>query len=248
MIETHPFAPFIPVSATHIILGSFPTHKKNWRFNFYYPGRSNFFWRMLSEIYRHPFEHILGYKAVEERVALCTEKGISFSDTIYKCRRKVSTSSRDDNLVEVEKMNILQILRQHSSIRSVILTGSSGAVSAHKIFFEHLHENKIPVEVMTGKPPAHGWFLFNGRKITTHTLYSTSGINIGRYKRTVEQYRECLPWVEIWFLKNFSCVLSYYRCTLYSHKSFSTWIQKLFLHCLWLWLRWLDFFSFRIWN
>ncbi len=192
-IEIHPFPSFLPDSATHLVLGSFPTHKKNWRFNSYYPGRSNFFWRMLSEIYQHPFKHISGEDAAKERTALCTAKGIAISDTIYKCQRKVATSSKDSDLVVIEKMNILYILQQHHSIHTIILTGSSGDVSAHKIFFEHLQEHQIAFEVATTKPPIHGSFYLKRREIKTHTLYSTSGINIGRYKEAVEQYREWLP-------------------------------------------------------
>ncbi len=193
MVEIHPFPSFLPRNATHLVLGSFPTHKKNWRFNSYYPGRSNFFWKMLSEIYRHPFKHISGEEAAKERVALCAAKGIAISDTIYKSKRKVATSSKDSDLIVIEKMNILEILQQHPAIHTIILTGSSGEVSAHKIFFEHLNENEIVFKVTTGKPPMHGSFVLNGRKIETHTLYSTSGINIGRYKEAVEQYRKSLP-------------------------------------------------------
>ena len=198
MIEVHPFPAFIPDNATHIVLGSFPTHKKNWRFNSYYPGRSNFFWRMMSEIYRHPFKDIAGEDAAKERVALCAAKGIAISDVIYKCKRKVATSSKDSDLVVVEKMNILKILEEHPSIDTIILTGSSGDVSAHKIFFEHLSEHSIAFEVAATKPPIHGSFYLKGREIKTHTLYSTSGINIGRYKEAVEQYREWLPYPSIW--------------------------------------------------
>ena len=193
MIEVHPFPAFIPKNVTHLILGSFPTHKKNWRFNSYYPGRANFFWRMLSEIYQHSFKHISGDEAAKERTALCAVKGIAISDVIYKCKRKVATSSKDSDLVVVEKMNILKILQQHSSIHTIILTGSSGDVNAHKIFFEHLSEHQIAYEVAATKPPIHGSFYLKAREIKTHTLYSTSGINIGRYKEAVEQYRECLP-------------------------------------------------------
>ncbi len=192
VIEVHPFPPFLPANATHLILGSFPTHNKNWRFNSYYPGRSNFFWRMLSEIYSHNFEHKTGNKAAIERTTLCAAKGIAISDTIYKCKRKIATSSKDSDLVVVEKMNILDILKKHPSIHSVILTGSSGIVSAHKIFFEHLSEHQIPHKIQMSKPPIEGNFILNGRKINTHTLYSTSGINIGRYKEAVEQYRKVL--------------------------------------------------------
>jgi hypoxanthine-DNA glycosylase len=192
-IEVHPFENFIPPNATHLVLGTFPTHHKNWRFHSYYPGRANFFWRMLSEIYRHPFKHKEGEEAAKERIALCATKGIAISDTIYRCRRKIQTSSKDSDLLVLEKMNILRLLKKHATIHTIILTGSSGLVSAHSIFFEHLKENNVPFELTITKPTIHGSFIYQGREMNTHTLYSTSGLNIGRYKVAVEQYTRYLP-------------------------------------------------------
>src|SRR5882762_4800908 len=125
MVETHPFGNFVPPNAQCLVLGSFPTHNKNWRFNSFYPGRANFFWRMLSEIYHHKFNHTSGDEAGKERLALCAEKGIAISDTIYRAQRKIATSSKDSDLEVIEKMDILKILRQHKTIHTVILTGSS---------------------------------------------------------------------------------------------------------------------------
>ncbi|MES2622176.1 MAG: hypothetical protein V4615_15100 [Bacteroidota bacterium] len=191
-IEVHPFSPFLPTDATHLVLGTFPTLNKNWRFNAYYPGRSNFFWRMLSEIYQHPFRHISGGEAANERLAFCAAIGIALSDTVYSCQRK-AVSSKDSDLIVVEPMDILSLLKQRPSIRNIILTGSSGKVSAHRIFYEHLKQSCIDFKVETGKPPINGSFSLNETEIKTHTLYSTSGINIGRYKQAVEQYRKVLP-------------------------------------------------------
>lgn len=192
-VEIHPFGAFVPKNAKCIVLGTFPTLAKNWRFNSFYPGRSNFFWRMLSEIYKHPFKHISGDEAAKERLALCEKKGIAITDTIHSIQRKVATSSKDSDLIVVKRMDILKILKDNPTIGTVILAGSSGLVSAHKVFYEHLEEFKIPYQVTPSTPPIHGWFNLNGKKISTHTLYSTSGINIGRYKQALEQFRKVLP-------------------------------------------------------
>lgn len=193
MIETHPFGQFIPTGAKCLILGTFPTHSKNWRFNSFYPGRANFFWRMLSEIYGHPFKHTHGDEAGKERLALCTKYGIAISDTVYRVKRLVHESSLDSNLVVVERMDVLKILKDNPSIITVILTGSSGKVSAHAVFYQHLAEFKIPYTITESKPPILGSFELARRQINVCTLYSTSGINIGRYKEAVEQYRKYLP-------------------------------------------------------
>lgn len=192
-IETHPFGMFVPKKATCLVLGTFPTHNRNWRFNSFYPGRANFFWRMLAEIYGVQFKHVAGDEAARERLELCSQKGIAISDTIYKVRRKVANSSKDSDLEVIEKMDILSILRNGKDIDTVILTGSSGLVSAHRVFFSHLAENNVPFLVSESKPPILGSFTLGKRTIKTATLYSTSGINIGRYKQAVVQFKTYLP-------------------------------------------------------
>lgn len=191
-IETYPFENFIPKGATHLILGSFPTHKRNWKFEAHYPGRANFFWRMLSEIYNYPLNHNRGPEAAKERHALCTAKGIALSDTIYRVRRKVALSSKDSDLEVIEKMDIAGLLRKNASIHTIILTGSSGKVSALSVLLEHLKEQQIPVKLNETKPVT-GTFYIQNRLIEVFVLYSTSGLNIGRYSEAVKQYRNCLP-------------------------------------------------------
>jgi G:T/U-mismatch repair DNA glycosylase len=192
-IEIHPFGNFIPAGATCLVLGTFPTLKKNWRFNSFYPGRSNFFWRMLGDIYKHKFNYITGEDAAKERLALCASKGIAISDTIYSIRRKVNTSSKDSDLIVIQKMDILEMLKRCKTINTIILAGSSGKVSAHAMFYEHLKESSIKFEVETSLAPILGSFKLGGRTIKVATLYSTSGINIGRYAIAVEQFKKYLP-------------------------------------------------------
>lgn len=192
-IETHPFGEFIPKGATHLILGSFPTHSRNWQFTSFYPGRANFFWRMLSEIYDHPFQFSKGESAAKKRLALCAEKGIALSDTIYRCRRKVAESSKDGDLEVVERKNVLALLKSNLSIHTIILTGSSGKVNALSVLAEHLKENGVPFTITGKKPPMEGVFSINERQIQVRVLYSTSGLNIGRYSEALRQYKTCLP-------------------------------------------------------
>lgn len=191
-IEIHPFPVFIPANATHLILGTFPTHRKNWKFEYYYPGRSNFFWGLMGDVYKQPFIHSTGTDAVAERKQFLANNGIGVYDIIYSCKRRVAQSSKDSDLEVVEKSNIIQLLKQHPTIHTIILTSSSGAISAHHLFFMHLRENAIAFSVGESKPPIHGSFVLDKRKIKTHTLYSTSGINIGRYAEALKQYRDCL--------------------------------------------------------
>jgi len=61
------------------------------------------------------------------------------------------------------------------------------------VLYEHLRENKIPYQLNESTPPIIGNFLLDKSEINVYSLYSTSGINIGRYKQALEQYRKYLP-------------------------------------------------------
>lgn len=192
-IEQHAFEPFFPPKAKTLILGTFPTHGRNWKFNFYYPGRSNFFWRLLGDVYEYKFEHNTGDAAVEERKQFCIKHHIALSDTILSCRRIVATSSKDSDLEICEKMPLVEMLRKNKNIDTVILDSSSGKVSAHYLFYQILAENHIPYMVAETKPPIHGNFKLDGRLINVYTVYSPSGINIGRYKLALDMFKAYLP-------------------------------------------------------
>ena len=192
-IETHALTPFFPPKASTLVLGTFPTHGRNWKFNFYYPGRSNFFWRILGDVYGYTYQHNTGDVAAEERKQLCIKHGIALSDTVLSCKRIVATSSKDSDLEICEMMPLVNMLREHKNIDTIILTSSSGEVSAHHLFYKHLAQQHIPYLVAETKPPIHGNFTLDGRLINVYTLYSPSGINIGRYSIALEMFRKYLP-------------------------------------------------------
>ena len=50
-IETHPLAPFLPVNAKLLMLGSFPPPKERWKMDFYYPNYQNDMWRIFGLIF-----------------------------------------------------------------------------------------------------------------------------------------------------------------------------------------------------
>ena len=50
-IENHPFPPFIPEGAKILIMGTFPPQPKRWNMNFYYPNRTNDFWKIMGLIF-----------------------------------------------------------------------------------------------------------------------------------------------------------------------------------------------------
>ena len=50
-IEQHPWAPYIPQDARILIMGTFPPQPHRWSMNFYYPNRTNDFWRVMGLLF-----------------------------------------------------------------------------------------------------------------------------------------------------------------------------------------------------
>lgn len=141
-IEHHAFGNFIPANAETLILGTFPTHRRNWEFEFFYPNRNNIFWRLIGELFNHTFQFNSGHEAVEERKCFITSHRIALSDMLAKAIREKDNSG-DEQLIKVELMDVLTILRETPSINRIILTSRSGKINALQLFKQHLVENNL---------------------------------------------------------------------------------------------------------
>ncbi len=47
-LETHPFPPFVPENANILIMGTFPPGTHRWSMEFYYPNKTNDFWKVRA--------------------------------------------------------------------------------------------------------------------------------------------------------------------------------------------------------
>jgi len=125
-IEEHPWEPFIPDGAKVLILGTFPPPPKRWAMNFYYPNRTNDFWKIMGLVfYSDPFA-LYSAETKEYNMpgitGLLTEKGIALSDTGRKVRRLKGNAS--DKFLEIlEPVPLFELLSQMPLCHSIVTTG-----------------------------------------------------------------------------------------------------------------------------
>ena len=50
-IEYHPWPPFVPDGAKILIMGTFPPGNHRWSMDFYYPNRTNDFWKICGLLF-----------------------------------------------------------------------------------------------------------------------------------------------------------------------------------------------------
>lgn len=129
-IESHPWQPFIPEGARILIMGTFPPQSKRWNMDFYYPNRTNDFWKIMGLIFCGNKEALLlpGSKDYDLQaiIELMREKHIALNDTVRKARRLKGNAS-DKFLEIVEPVPLFNLLRDMPECHAVATTGEKAA-------------------------------------------------------------------------------------------------------------------------
>lgn len=129
-IELHPWKPFIPDGARVLIMGTFPPQEKRWSMDFYYPNRTNDFWKICGLIFLGDPAALYNpdKKSFDKQriIELVTEHHIAMSDTGKRIRRLKGNAS-DKFLEIVEPTNLRELLCQMPLCRNVATTGEKAA-------------------------------------------------------------------------------------------------------------------------
>ena len=189
-IETHPWNWYLPSGAKTIIIGTFPPTLRNWSYDFFYPNKNNYFWKIMSKIAGIELQSFSGNEAVEERKEILNQLMLGVSD-MGKVIRRTKDSSMDEDLEVVEYMDVFQILKENPAVDKIIFTSSSGKSSAIRWFKDYLASKEIIYKIPKGTRPLKSVLDINGRLIEIVLLYSTSpraGAAIS-FDKLVELYR-----------------------------------------------------------
>jgi len=187
-VEYHPLIPFLPENAKVLFLGSFPPQRKRWCMDFYYPNFINDHWRIEGQIFFGDKNHFVDVERkrfkIDEIVAFCREKGLSFFDTSTAIRRLQDNAS-DKFLKVVEPTDIIVLLQQLPHCRAIVTTGEK----ASETICASLHIPVVPkVNASVAIPD-----LFNqdGEQIHLYRLPSSSRAYPLSFEKKVEAYRSC---------------------------------------------------------
>lgn len=129
-IETHPWEPWMPDGAKVLIMGTFPPAPKRWSMDFYYPNRTNDFWKICGLIFFGDPEALyikeekrFNLQAIKE---LLTERGIALNDTGREVRRLKGNAS--DKFLEIlTPVPLFDLLRQMPECHTIATTGEKAA-------------------------------------------------------------------------------------------------------------------------
>lgn len=198
-IEDHPFETFIPENARFLIIGSFPTHKRNYKstFQFFYAGTGNMFWPVIGKVFRKTFEHSEGDNAVSERKEFLKERRIGITDMLLKCYRHQGRS-QDHHLSPIKFNDIFSLLEQHKGIETIIFTGRQKIIGPLGLFETYCYQRDVnpPVLRRTTEKILEGSFTWKGKDFEILVPYSTSRTMIEEERTNetelVSMYSTCL--------------------------------------------------------
>lgn len=136
IIETHPWAPFVPDNARVLIMGTFPPGEHRWSMNFFYPNPTNDFWRIMGLLYFGDKEALYDRAAKRFRLDdvrhLIGSHGIAMGDTGYKIRRLKGNAS-DKYLEILEPVDLRGLLASMPTCHTIATTGEKAAAVVAEI-------------------------------------------------------------------------------------------------------------------
>jgi G:T/U-mismatch repair DNA glycosylase len=197
-IETHPFGSFIPTDAHTLIVGTFPTYKDNYKntFNFFYGGKDNLFWSIITGVFGHSFKFDCGEAAIKERKEVLERNGIGITDMHETCYRR-NRLSGDENLFVIRLLDVFSTIDKNANLNKLVLTSRTPVFGALGL----LHTYFLQKGLQLNKPSAdenkvlHGNFEFGKRNIKIIIPYSPSPRLMRDQKTTlkelIEMYRNC---------------------------------------------------------
>jgi G:T/U-mismatch repair DNA glycosylase len=125
-IERHPWPPFIPAGARYLFLGTFPPQEHRWSMPFFYPNRTNDFWRIMGLIFLGNRDALWdaeqGRFNLDAIKSLLNREHIALWDTGMAVRRLKGNAS-DKFLEIVEPIDLATLLDENPTISHIITTG-----------------------------------------------------------------------------------------------------------------------------
>ncbi|WP_092542914.1 uracil-DNA glycosylase family protein [Zunongwangia mangrovi] len=178
----HPFSPFIPEGATKLIVGTLPPPRFTQRrlkerdVDFCYGSQDGLLWPILDRIFELELIYDNSEAAVLQRKGFLQKRGIGICDVVESSfREKIDAS--DLGMQKVELRNMLQILRKHPKIDTLLFTGGNSKNGPEYFFRRHLKDSgeNIKLKIVNNEPPRIHQFVMDGRLIKTVSLIAPSG-------------------------------------------------------------------------
>ncbi|ORL45881.1 hypothetical protein IIF7_09520 [Zunongwangia atlantica 22II14-10F7] len=144
--------------------------------DFCYGSQDGLLWPILDRIFELELIYDNSEAAVLQRKSFLQKRGIGICDVVESSfREKIDAS--DLGMQKVKLRNMLQILRKHPKIDTLLFTGGNSKNGPEYFFRRHLKdsEENIKLKIVNNEPPRIHQFVLDGRLIKTVSLIAPSG-------------------------------------------------------------------------
>jgi G:T/U-mismatch repair DNA glycosylase len=158
--------------------------------DFCYGSRDGYLWPILDKIFDLDLLFETSETAVQQRKDFLEQRGIGICDIVASARRSTINAS-DLGMQAVELRDLLQILKKHPTVDTLLFTGGNSK-NGPEYFFRRLLKNYNLSLTVVSKvvPRIHEFLLLNSnRKITTVSLTAPSGA-ANRAVGSLQKYKE----------------------------------------------------------
>jgi G:T/U-mismatch repair DNA glycosylase len=184
-IERHPWLPFIPNGAQLLFLGTFPPPKARWSMNFYYPNRTNDFWKVMGLIVENSVAAYYDSRTREYDLDaikhMLQERYIALGDTAVEVRRLRGNAS-DKFLEIIRQLDLISVIASTPTLKAIAATGEKAA--------------SVIAQITDTRLPAVGeyslWTAPDGRTLRLYRMPSTSRAYPLPVERKAEVYAKMM--------------------------------------------------------
>lgn len=179
-LHQHPYDPFLPKGATHLIVGTLPPPRfstaalKQGDVNFSYGSIDGQLWPILERIYDLDLAYETTPTAVAQRKEFLTRYNIGICDIVSHCYRE-KLNAADVEMQQVILRDFFYFLAQAPKVHTLLFTGGNSKNGPEYFFRQYLKTHKTDLEPLDDRVPRQHCFQFQGRKLRTYSLIAPSG-------------------------------------------------------------------------
>lgn len=192
----HPYPPYIPKSATKLIVGTLPPPRfttgelKDGDVDFCYGSRDGQLWAIIDGIFGLDLNFESTAEAIAQREHFLQTQGIGICDMVASAKR-IKVDASDIGMQEVELRDLVKVLQENPKINTLLFTGGNSKNGPEYFFRRNLKEYNTKLKAVTSVMPRIHEFELpeDGRTIKTVSLIAPSGA-ANRAMGSLEVYKK----------------------------------------------------------
>lgn len=178
----HPYEPYIPATATKLIVGTLPPPRfttgelKEGDVDFCYGSRDGQLWQILDKMFHLNLKYETTAEAIEQREQFLIAQGIGICDMVASAKREKVDAS-DIGMMDAELRDLIKIVSDHPKIDTLLFTGGNSKNGPEYFFRRHIASYDIKMKCIQNVMPRIHQFKLpkDNRLIKTVSLLAPSG-------------------------------------------------------------------------